>query len=148
MPTVEQSIDIAAPVEKVYNIIANQPERQPEWWPPMEFSERVTPPPTQIGSVSRYVYNMLGVKIKGEHEVIELEENRHIKVKTVSGIDSTFVFTFKPSNTGTNLNIRVDYSVPGSVIGQLLNKVAIERKNEQDLESGLHNLKAIAENEA
>jgi len=147
MPLVEQSIDIHAPVEAVFGMIAHQPERQAEWWPPIELQERVSPPPTNVGSVSRYVYNMMGVKINGEHEVIEISENQYLHVKTISGIDSAFEFIFQPTNNGTNLTIRVDYKLPGSVLGQLLNKLVIEKKNEDDLRQGLANLKAIVERE-
>lgn len=148
MPLVEQSTEIQSPLHAVFGMIANQPERQAEWWPPIELSERVSPPPTRIGSVSRYVYNMMGVKIKGEHEVLEMRENEYLKVKTISGIDSTFEFIFHPSGSGTHLTIRVDYRLPGSVIGQLLNKLVIEQKNESDLREGLVNLKTILEREA
>jgi uncharacterized membrane protein len=148
MPYVEQSIDIHAPVEAVFDMIANQPERMAEWWPPIELQERVTPPPTSLGSVSHYVYNMMGVKIRGEHEVLALTPNQHLQVKTTSGIDSQFDFHFEPSDSGTYLTIRVDYTLPGSVIGQALNKLVIEKKNVQDLEEGLHNLKQIVENES
>jgi uncharacterized membrane protein len=119
-----------------------------EWWPPIELQERVTPPPTDLGSVSRYVYNMMGVKIKGEHEVLEMTPNQHLKVKTTSGIDSQFDWHFAPAPSGTSLTVRVDYTLPGSVLGQLLNRLAIEKKNEQDLEEGLRNLKQIVESEA
>lgn len=148
MPEVEQSIEIAAPPERVFDLIANEPERMAEWWPPIELQERVTPPPTALGSVSRYVYNMMGVKIRGEHEVKALNENQHLIVKTVSGIDSSFTFRFEPSATGTRLTINVDYTLPGSVLGQLLNRIALEQKNERDLEEGLANLKRIVESEA
>ncbi len=145
MPLVEQSIDINAPAEAVFDIVANQPERQAEWWPPIELQERVSPPPTEIGSVSRYVYNMMGVKIKGEHEVLEMTPNEYLLVKTTSGIDSSFEFIFQPIASGTRLTIRVDYKLPGSVLGQLLNKLVIEKKNEDDLRDGLANLKALVE---
>ncbi len=148
MPLVEHSIEIASPVSSVFGIIADQPERQAEWWPPIELQERVTPPPTAVGSVSRYVYNMMGVKIRGEHEVLEMERDTYLKVKTISGIDSQFEFVFQPSGSGTYLTIRVNYSLPGSVIGQMLNKLVIEKKNEDDLLAGLANLKSIMENEA
>ncbi len=148
MPLVEKSIDINTPVQSAFQMIANQPERQPEWWPPIELQERVTPAPTRLGSKSRYVYNMMGVKIKGEHEVLEMRENEYLKVKTISGIDSTFEFIFAPAGTGSQLTIRVDYKLPGSIIGQLLNKLVIEQKNETDLEEGLANLKRILEQEA
>jgi uncharacterized membrane protein len=148
MPKVEQSIEIHAPISEVYNFIANQPERMVDWWPPIEVQERVTPAPTVLGSKSRYVYNMMGVKISGQHEVMALNTNQHLLVKTISGIDSSFDFTFQPSASGTKLTIRVDYTMPGSVLGQLLNKIAIEDKNKRDLEEGLQNLKRIIESEA
>ena len=148
MPEVKQSIEIQAPVELVFDIIANHPERQPDWWPPMELQERVSPPPTAVGSVSRYVYNMMGVKIKGEHEVIEMVYDKSLVVKTTSGLDSTFIFTFAPINGDTLLTIEVDYELPGSILGKLLNKLVVEERNERDLEVGLQNLKAIAEAEA
>jgi uncharacterized membrane protein len=148
MPLVEQSIEIESPVSAVFGMIADQPERQPEWWPPIELQERVSPPPTDIGSVSHYVYNMMGVKIRGDHKVQEMRRDEYMRVKTISGIDSQFEFFFQPHGSGTYLTIRVNYSLPGSVIGQLLNKMVIEKKNEDDLRDGLANLKAIMENEA
>lgn len=148
MPQVEESIDIHAPVEVVFGLIADQPERMAEWWPPIELQERVTPPPTQIGSISRYVYNMMNVTIRGEHEVLAMEPNRHLRVETISGIDSAFDFHFTSIPAGTRLTIRVEYALPGSIVGQLMNRVIIEERNLRDLQEGLRNLKAIAEGEA
>ena len=148
MPYVEQSITIYAPPYVVFDLVANQPERMPEWWHAFELQTRVSPPPTAVGSVSRYVYNMMGVKIKGEHQVVEMDENARLVVKTSSGIDSAFEFTFAPTNGGTELTVRVEYTLPGSVLGQLLNRLAIEQRNERDLAEGLQNLKQIVETEA
>jgi uncharacterized membrane protein len=148
MPHVEESIDIGAPVEAVYDLIANQPERMAEWWPPIELQERVTPPPTTLGSISQYVYHMMNVTIRGEHEVVALEPNRYLRVETISGIDSAFDFQFAPNGSGTHLTIRVDYTLPGSIVGQIMNRVIIEERNLKDLREGLRNLKTIAETEA
>ena len=149
MPQVEESIDIQAPSTAVFALIAHQPERMPEWWPSFELQQRVTPPPTGIGSISRYVYNMMGIKIKGEHQVLAMDENVHLVVKTISGIDSMFDFGFAPIDAdNTRLTLRVAYNLPGSVLGQLLNRLTIEQKNERDLHQGLHNLKTLVESEA
>jgi hypothetical protein len=148
MPHVEESIDIRAPVAAVFDLIAHQPERTAEWWPPIELQERVTPPPTTIGSVSRYVYHMMNVTIRGEHEVVLPEPNQRLRVATISGIDSIFDFQFAPSTFGTHLTIRVDYTLPGSVVGQLMNRAIIEDRNLKDLQAGLRNLKTIIEAEA
>jgi uncharacterized membrane protein len=148
MPFVEQSILIHAPTEAVFGLIAHQPERMAEWWPPIELQERITPPPTKVGSISHYVYNMMNVSIRGEHEVLEMIENQRLVVKTISGIDSRFEFDFMPEDGVTRLTIRVDYSLPGSVIGQLMNRMIIEERNLKDLQEGLQNLKRIVEKEA
>lgn len=147
MPQVEQSIEILAPTEKVFDLVAHQPERMPEWWAAFETQQRVTPPPTTIGSVSRYVYNMMGIRIKGEHQVMQMEVNRRLLVKTLSGIDSMFDFEFTPVENGTALTVRVAYNLPGSVLGQLLNRLTIEQKNERDLVAALAKLKTILETE-
>lgn len=147
MPYVEQSILIQAPAEAVFRLIAHEPERMAEWWPPIELQERVTPPPTTVGSIAHYVYNMMNVSIRGEHEVLEMNENRRLVVKTISGIDSRFEFDFLRENNATRLTIRVDYSLPGSVIGQMVNRLIIEERNQKDLQEGLENLKKIIENE-
>jgi len=143
MPVVEQFVDIPAPVEAVFGLIADQPERQPEWWGQFELQERVTPAPTRLGSVSHYVYNMLGVAINGEHEVVGITRPEYLHVRTTSGIDSAFEFFFAPHNGGTRLTVRVDYRLPGSVIGQLLNRVIIEQKNEENLREALNRLKGL-----
>ena len=148
MPKVEKSIRINVPVEIAYALIADEPERMKEWWPPIELQERTTPPPTVIGSRSHYVYNMLGIKIKGEHEVLQLTPNEHIYVKTLTGIDSTFDFQFERVDTNqTRLTISVDYRLPGSVLGRILDKVLLERENVKNLEQGLENLKNLLEAE-
>jgi coenzyme Q-binding protein COQ10 len=145
MPHVEETILIAAPVEKVFDFIANSPESMPDWWPPMTLQERVTPPPTRLGSVSRYAYNMLGIEIKGEHEVTAFTPNERLHVTTTSGLDSAFDWLFRVEKGGCRLTVRVDYEVPGGILGKLANKVVVERKNLEDLQQGLRNLKRLME---
>ena len=145
MPYVEQSVVIQVPASKVFDFIANQPERMPEWWRAFHLQERVTPPPTAVGSISRYAYNMMGVRIKGEHQVVEMEQDAHLLIRTLSGIDSMFEFTFAPVDGGTELTVRVEYALPGSVLGQLLNRLTIEQRNERDLIESLQNLKLLLE---
>lgn len=145
MPYVEHSVDIAAPPSAIFSLIAHQPERQPQWWPNFDLQERVTPPPTTFGSRLRYVYNMMGIRLKGEHEVIDYAEAQRLVIQTISGLDSIFEFTFTPEAEGTRLTVRMDYALPGSMLGQLLNRLTLESSNERDLHLALTNLKALVE---
>ncbi len=153
MPQVEQSILIQASPAAVFSLIAHEPERMPEWWTALERQERVTPPPTAAGSVTRYVYNMLGMRIKGEHQVLAYEPDHHLVVRTISGIDSMFDFSFASADEtsageNTQLIVRVAYTLPGSVLGHLINRRTIEQQNEQIVIDSLNNLKALVEREA
>jgi uncharacterized protein YndB with AHSA1/START domain len=146
MPQVEQSIDIAAPPAAVFALIADEPERIAEWWREFE-QQRVTPPPTAVGSMARYVYNMMGIRIKGEHEVLQIEAGAHLVIRTVSGLDGMLDYRLVAIDGGTRLTVRFAYSLPGSMLGQRLNAHTMEQKNERDLAQGLENLKALIEKE-
>jgi len=148
MPAVSETIDINAPVEKVFHLVAHSPERMPQWWRPMELHQRVTPAPTALGSISRYVYNMVGIRIKGEHHVVSYEENRRLIVQTVSGIESRFSFEFQ-AVTGfrTRVNLRVEYQLPGAIIGKLISRAALEQRNMEDVRGALKTLKSMVESE-
>lgn len=147
MPQVEQSIEIEASPAAVFALIADQPERMPEWWTLFVRQERVTPPPTAIGSVSRYVFNLMGIRIKGEHQVLQLEPEQHLVLKTLSGINGMFDFTLAATATGTRLTVLMAYTLPGSVLGQRINQHTIEQQNERDLRDGLLQLKLLLEKE-
>ncbi len=149
MPQIEQSIVIQASPAAVFNVIAHEPERMPEWWTALEIQQRVTPPPTAAGSIAHYVYNMLGMRIKGEHQVLVYEVPEHLVVRTVSGIDSMFDFSLAAQGEdATQLTVRVAYTLPGSVLGHLINRRTIEQENEQVVVESLNNLKTLVEAEA
>lgn len=147
MPHVEKSIVIDASPETVFQFIANQPERMPEWWEPMKEQTRITPAPTVLGSKSRYVYELMRFKVKGEHEVKEITPNKHLFIEVLTGIDCTFDFKFEPVGSSTKLTVNVDYTTPGGFLGEVANKLIIERKNEEAWEEGLASLKKIIESE-
>lgn len=148
MPQVEQSIEIEAPAAAVFALIADHPERMTEWWSLFERQERVTPPPTAVGSVSRYTFNLMGIRIKGEHQILQLENPQHLVIKTLSGINGMFDFSLAETETGTRLTVLMAYTLPGSVLGNRINQHTIEQQNERDLRAGLETLKGLVEREA
>ncbi len=105
MPQAEQTIDIQAPPAAVFRLIADQPERMPEWWTTFELQQRVTPPPTAIGTVLRYVYNLMGIRVKGEQQVLQIDPPAHLVIKTTSGIDGMFDFHCAEQDGGTRLTV-------------------------------------------
>ncbi len=43
------------------------------------------------------------------------------------------------------MSVVMDYTVPGSVLGKIADKLVIERRNAEDMEKTLQNLKKLCE---
>jgi len=56
---------------------------------------------------------MMGIRIKGEHQVLQIEDRQHLVVRTLSGLDSMFDFSLAEIDGATRLTVRVAYSLPG-----------------------------------
>ncbi len=146
MPRVEKSVLLHAPIDQVFSLIADEPERMSIWWPPIESHKRISPPPTQIDSVSRYVYNILGLRIKGDYQVQTFSRNERFVIHSISGVDSLFDFRFEVYDQRvTHVTVVVEYQLPGAIIGQLLKRSEIEAENVNNLENGLKNLRRLLE---
>lgn len=145
MAEVEKSIQIKAPIHLVFNMIANQPERTSDWWKALRKHERLTQPPTAVGSRTAYEYNMMGILIHGEHEVVNLVENERITVRTLSGVRADLTFQMQPIRGGTELTLTVTYNLPVGPMDDAVNRLAIEEKNLFDIQDALRNLKRLLE---
>ena len=144
MAHVEEDILIHAPMDKVFARVQDN-ERYPDWWPNMIEQKRLTPDPLVVGSRSRFVYNMLGVKTSGEIELAIYEPPRHLTVRTSGGVNGTFDWRCVDENGATHLRVVIDYSLPGSILGKLADKLVVEKRNQADLEAGLQKLKELIE---
>ena len=139
MAVVEKSIQINAPVEKVFGYLENS-ETNVEWLPGMMEVKDVESTEDQVGTHFRWTYKMAGLRFQGETTVIEHLVNQKIVTQTKGGIRSTWTFTFEPSNGGTKLSIRVDYTVPVPVLGKLAEAIVL-KQNEREAALALSNIK-------
>lgn len=95
MAKVERSMEIQAPVEKVFGYAA-VPSHLPEFWPSMVEVKDVQPLPNG-GHCFGWVYHMAGMRFDGTSEDIEYVPNQQMVQKTRGGIDSTINWTFQPA---------------------------------------------------
>jgi uncharacterized membrane protein len=150
MPRIQHAIAIDAPPDQVFRMVTEYPERMPDWWSAFELQQRITPPPTTVGSLLRYVYNMMGVKIKGEMSVVELTAPAHLHLRTTSGLEASFQFIIDPFTDDegvlhTTFAVQLDYVLPGAILGTFLNRQTLEQHNLHDVQQALINLKALIE---
>jgi len=129
---------IHAPVDKVFKYHSD-PTNQPEYWPSM-LEVKGTKGPPAAGRKYQWVYKMAGIRLEGSTETTEFVENKRIVNKTKGGIESTFIYQYKPEGEGTRLSVEVDYKVPVPVLGKLA-EALIVKLNEREAETTLANLK-------
>ena len=143
MATLKKTVNINAPVEKVYSYMAD-PTNLPEIWPSMVEVKDVKQTPDGVGSSFGWVYKMAGMRFNGASETTEYIANQRNVTKSTKGIPSTFVWTYQPEAGGTKMTVEVEYTIPVPLLGKLA-EAFIVKQNEHEAEAMLANLKARME---
>lgn len=112
MVSVEIPVNIDRPVEEVYAYLSDV-ERIPEW---NSMVDEVVPSdhPLRVGSTAQIKMRLLGRHIEATLEVMELEPNRRVVVKTGAPISVTDTYTFEA--LGEN-GSRLTYNTVGDTKG-------------------------------
>jgi len=98
---VEISLHINRPVAEVFKYL-NDPTKMPEW---NSTIEKAIPSetPVKVGTRIRSRLRMLGRKIEGTYEVVELEPNKRVVTKSQEPFPWKAIITFQAENGGTRL---------------------------------------------
>jgi carbon monoxide dehydrogenase subunit G len=137
MPTINNSINISAPVEKVFAYLSD-PRNSPEWLGSLSEVTDVTG--SGVGQHYHWKYNMLGVPLRGETTVSEHVPNERRVTEGKGGVTSTWTFTFAPHEGGTKLDVELDYTIPVPVLGKLAEKLVLKR-NQREAQMSMENIK-------
>jgi uncharacterized protein YndB with AHSA1/START domain len=137
MPKISNSINISAPVEKVFAYVTD-PMNSLEWFVGMTEVTDVTG--SGIGQHFHWKYNMLGVPLRGEGTVIEQVPNERRVTEGKGGITSTWTLTFAPHEGGTKLDLELDYTIPVPVLGKLAEQLVLKR-NQREADLSMENIK-------
>jgi len=137
MSHLEGVIQIMAPPARVQAALEDIP-RAPEWITSLQKVWNVQG--HGKGCKYKWTFKMGGLNVDGETEISESSPARFV-MATSGGIPSTWTWEMKPAQGGTELKLSIDYTVPGSVLGAITNKLIIEKENDKELRSALANLK-------
>ena len=146
MTEIKRSINIIAPVEKVFKYASDYKK-----W--SEFFEGVSDfkPITTItrGSGSKYIYKAkaLGMNVTVGTEVQQFKENEGWIGKSFKGLEHQTQWIFGKSNGNTEFTFIQRYKLPFYLGGKLIDKMFAEPAWIKIIENSLHNLKRIMETE-
>jgi uncharacterized protein YndB with AHSA1/START domain len=137
MSTINNSINISAPVEKVFAYMSD-PTNAPEWFVGMTEAKDVTG--SGVGKHYHWKYSMIGIPLHGEGTITEHVPNERLVIETKGGVASTLTYKFTSNQGGTKVDVETEYTIPVPVLGRLAEKLVLKR-NQRESEMGMANLK-------
>ena len=145
MGNVELSIEIKAPPEKIWEMLAF--DRTIEWMGDMmtsaEYTSEVRIPEDKF-KVGASAHARTHSGIEYDLEIIESIENEKMTSCSTGRITSVGTFSLKPTEAGTEVTYIMD-SKWNSIIGKAFNKLIFSRSVKKDTKKGLEKLKSILE---
>ncbi|MDX2136904.1 MAG: hypothetical protein SF123_02325 [Chloroflexota bacterium] len=96
-------------------------------------------------AAGQYRYALLGIRVKGEYELIEQTAPRYLLLRTTSGIEALIELALEPVDGGTHLMLTADYALPGTLLGGATNRMTLEAQLERDVATALYRFKAVLE---
>ncbi|MEM0364447.1 MAG: SRPBCC family protein [Candidatus Nitrosocaldus sp.] len=150
MATISKEVIINAPVKEVFTYFA-RPEHMSEQFP-KEIGMNVIPIEVKegfgVGTVFRITGNFGGKVLEWDCETLEYIPERKIVAKQIDGPFKKWIITVEFEDLGedrTRTRMTVDYDLPLSFIGSIMDKMKIEKEAERGIENGLYRVKALLE---
>lgn len=151
MTRIEKSIVIEAPVEKVFDFVTNFDNFAKTQPPEMEMTvlSRDKGPPDRVGFKVKVRGKFGGQVLEVEEEVTELVKNkRHVhrqKSGTLKKMEATNLF--EPTEKGTKYTLIVEYELPYSLLGKIVDKLKVRKDMEKSLDYSMKKTKELIEKE-
>lgn len=137
MPTITNSINISAPVEKVFTYVTD-PMNAPEWFVGMMEVSHVTG--SGVGKHYHWKYSMIGIPLHGEGTIVEYLPNERMVIEGKGGVTSRITYSFESREGGTKLDAETEYTIPVPVLGKLAEKLVLKR-NRRESDMSMENIK-------
>jgi uncharacterized protein YndB with AHSA1/START domain len=114
---------------------AGDPTNAPRWYANIESVDWQTPPPVGVGSRMDFVAHFLGRRLAYTYEVVELEPQRRLVMRTADGpFPMETTYTWEPVSGGTRMTLRNRGNPSGfSRVTAPVMELAMRRATSKDL---------------
>jgi uncharacterized membrane protein len=141
---IEQSIEINASAEKIWPII--RWDRIPQWMDIIKKVEYTSKDKDAVGSTAHWIGEAGEVKSEWDTETTEWETCKRGAWRTTMGtFTGVGAMTLSPTKTGTKTTFMMDYDLPYSILGKIIDKLRVQRAIEKGTTRALEKLKKITE---
>ncbi len=144
MARIERSIEINATADKIWPMVFW--DKVPQWFSGIKRGEYTSKFKDRVGATAHVEGVAGGVKAEWDAETTEWVENKKYAWRTTSG---TFTgvgsMTLAPTNSGVKTTFVMDYDLPYSILGKIIDRLRVGKDLDKDAVRGMEKLKEIAE---
>ena len=145
MAKLTKSIEIGASPEKVFTFINDTKKMNDamKGWAEGESTSKVV----GVGATMHYVGVAGGSQAEWDMEVTEFVKNKKVAMRTIgaSKFKMTNSWVLEPTTKGTKSTFSMEYEVPYSVLGKLVDKLKVSKDMEKSMSKMLENMKKALE---
>lgn len=144
MPNVTETVEIAAPAEKVFEFVV-EPERATMFLPGLNRISNVSTAQPGVGQTWDYEFNWFGLVILGKSECKQFKKPHEYQFQTQTGARSTWTYRFDPNGKHTRLTLEVAYELPRDLVTRVAAEGILEKMNQNRAREAVANVKALLE---
>lgn len=144
MPTIARSVSIEAPAEAVFRELVDL-HRLSRWSAITRSHDG--PDLLEEGQEFRQTIRIAGLSMRTRWRCVELDAPHRVAYEATAPIGGRLEMrqTVTPSPHGCEVDLVIDYVMPGGPVGRLADRIYVRSRNERDAEVSLQNLKDLAE---
>jgi uncharacterized membrane protein len=141
---IERSINIVASPEKVWSMVFW--DKVPQWFSTVKRAEYITKFKDRVGAVAHVSGEAGGVKTEWDAETTEWIENVKYAWRTTAGnFTGIGSMRLSPLETGLKATFIMDYDLPYSFFGKIIDKLRVSKEIDRSCKNGLEKLREISE---
>ena len=146
MGHVKHSIHINAPSDKVSEF-SHDPHNWPTFMAGMSEPDKITGD-GGLGTEVEFTVLMAGWHLHETVRVVEDLPGSHWRGDITGTSSGWITWDSRPENGGTLVTQEMEYTVPGSVLGKVVDRLIYEKRQDRDMLHSLENLKLLMEESA
>ena len=143
MPKSEASATINAPMEKVFDSIADT-QKMAQYASSSVLTD-INGKPDELGSYAEWDYNVVGMKFHAKTIVSEVDKPRKLVQEMSGAMPGKWIWSLEQEGLAVRVDFTIEYSVPGGILGKIANWLFLGRMNQKNTEKTLHSLKVYCE---
>ena len=132
---IEKSIEVKASTEKVWPMLYW--DRLPDWLEIIKAAEYTSEEKNNVGATAHVTVETAGVNVEWDVEITEyIEDEKATWRSTAGNLTAIGLTILRQTEAGTKVTFVIDYELPYSVLGKIIDKLMVSREAERGIERG------------